>query len=108
LRSSEVKPIGQQVRCYSKEISDDLKYARAGAKHLIVVTNLDQDDASNLYDLLMQSIRSECRSLKVVDNSICDVIRMASEAAEAVMSTTKSSMLRRAHGCVTKKEGGYS
>lgn len=82
--SSEVKPIGQQLKCFSIEILDGLKkYIRAGAKHLIVVTNLVQDDASELYDLLMQSIGSECRSLKVVRNSIPDIIRMTSEVAEA-------------------------
>ena len=59
LRSSESKPMDQRLRNYSDEILEDLrKYIRVGAKHLIVVTNLEESDALNLHHLLEPSIGS--------------------------------------------------
>jgi hypothetical protein len=83
LRSSESKPI--DFGSYSKGILDDLrKYIQAGVKHLIVVTNLAKDDASKLRDLLMASIDTKYDSLKVVHNSVRDLIQMALNVAEEV------------------------
>lgn len=86
LRSSESKPMDQQLRNYSDEILEDLKkYIQAGAKHLIVVTNLEESDALKMYHLLEPLIGSQCESLKVLHKSIPDLMQMISDEAEAVM-----------------------
>jgi len=85
LRSNEFKATDDQFRSYAEEIKADLmKYIRVGIKNLIVVTNLDQDDASRLNSLLRTSITEPFDSLIVTNKSIPHLMKMIVELREAL------------------------
>lgn len=68
-----------------KEIRDDLmKYIKVGIKDLIVVTNLDHDDALTLENLLHTSIKNQFNSLDVIHRSVPDHVKMIDELIKTI------------------------
>jgi hypothetical protein len=66
LQIPQARYLDQQLGSYSKDIVNDFeKYIQFGAKHLVVVTSCNKDDASKLHKLLDKSIGSKCKSLRV-------------------------------------------
>lgn len=85
LRSNEFKATEDQIKNCEKEIRDDLmRYIKVGIKDLMVVTNLDQDDALTLENLLHTYIKNQFNSLKVIHKSVPDLVKMIDELIKTI------------------------
>lgn len=90
LRLPQPKYADSQLQSYCDEIIKDLeKYIQFGAKHLVVVTSCDEDDASKLHQLFHDLIGGKCESLRVVHKSVFDLVSMVSEQTEKIRRATR-------------------
>lgn len=81
---SETKPTDEQIRAYSNNVQNDLeKYSKVGIKKLVVVTNLEKEDAERMYQNLIQ-FNNDITSLKIIHRSIHELIRFTDEIIESM------------------------